>query len=40
MFGDFVQAVQAGAPHHLGIDHGLHLQNVIEEAESYLVQSD
>jgi predicted dehydrogenase len=40
MVGDFVKAVQAGAPHELGIHHGLHLQNVIEEAESYLLQSD
>lgn len=39
MIDEFAKAVQAGTPHPLGVDHGLHLQNVIEEAESYLLLS-
>lgn len=40
MVSAFAQAVQDGTPQALGVDHGRHLQDVIEEAESYLLLSD
>jgi predicted dehydrogenase len=37
MLDEFADAVQRGVPPVLDIHHGLHLQDVIEEAESYLL---
>ncbi len=39
MFAEFAQAVERGTPPDLDVQHGLHLQRVVEEAQTDLIRS-
>jgi hypothetical protein len=40
MIGEFAEAVRHSVSPALDVRHGLHLQNALEEAESYLLLAD